>query len=520
MSFFEHQSWLVTTLSPVHLGTGQDYESTSYVIDDGVMYAFSENALFKALSPQQLTQISNLADKAERGLFSIHKLLCEQREVLKPHSKQLLAIGAGVERFYGKRMNENGKNFNQMLLPKTAAECYSGRPYIPGTAIKGAIRTALMNKQLLDNPRLTPSKQVSSHDILSTIHNYNYKAINEDPFKALKVTDATGCSPTLHKKIVLVNSQHWDDAKKSKAVRPCLLESIAAGQLNAFCTDLRLWPAEKGQRVAESTTELVKSVNQFYLKLFKDELSRNSQAGYYSQDYSKASKDLLSDDLFAQALASGSVMLLRVGKFSGAASKTLEPIRSIKIIGQKGAKSTFKPLPNEQRLVASSENGSGGCEPLGWIVLTQPENHIPALERYTQAIYAQDEQLQRLTAAAADLDKKRQEYINLAQQKAEAAELAAIAEAEKAQKLAAMSESELVIFQLRERVERGEGKGAGPGHHLWTSTKEIVASCHLWQEDEKRALCLVVKEAAIHLGIDWKKNDKAKAIIKSIGVSN
>lgn len=517
MSFFEHQQWFVSTLSPVHLGTGQDYESTSYVIADGVMYAFSENALFKALKPNHLKQISDAADKGDRGLVAIQKLLREQREELKQHSEQILAVGAGVERFYDKRMNEDGKNFNQMLLPKTASDMYSGRPFIPGTAIKGAIRTALMNKRVQENPRLKPDTKDRTQQILQKVHEFT--KVNDDPFKTIKVADAVGSTQTLHKKIVLVNSQHWDDAKKSKSARPSLLESIAAGQVNAFLTDLRLWPADHGKKAVQSSTDLVKQVNDYYLNLLNEELARNNQAGYYGTEYNKALVDLLGDPQFGQALNSGHAMLLRLGKFSGAVSKTLDNVRHIKILGQKGAPAKFKDLPNEQRLVASLENGSSHCEPLGWVVFTKKGSDIPALKVFAEAIYSQDTELQKLATVAASLEHKRQEAQAKAFAKAQAEAAEAAAEAEKAQQLAAMTEAELTIHQLLDRKSRGEGKGAGAGHLLWTDVKKAVTDSQAWREQEKRALLFAAKDIAAHLGIDWKKNDKAKAVLKSIGVS-
>lgn len=518
MSFFEQQQWSVTTLASVHLGTGQDYESTSYVIDDGVMYAVSETALFKALKPNQLKQINDFSEKGERGLVAIQKMLRDHKEQLKQHSEHIIAIGAGVERFYDKRMNEDGKNFNQMFLPKTASELYTGRPFIPGTAIKGAIRTALMNAKLLRDPRLKPDNPKDSQHILKKIHGFNH--VNDDPFKTIKVSDAMGAAASLHKKIVLVNSQHWDDAKKSKAARPSLMETIAAGQVNAFKTDLRIWPSEPGHhKVVESLNDLAKQVNAYYLPLLNEELQRNQSAGYYKPDYSKAIQNLVQDQQFNAALSKGTAMILRLGKFSGAVTKTLETLRSIKIKGQKGSPDKYKSLPNEQRLVASSENGSSHCEPLGWVVLTQRGATLSALNACTNAIYAQDEQLQKLADVAATLTEKRQAFLEQTRTKAAAeAETAAAAE-QKANQLAAMTESELQIYQLLERVTRGEGKGSGAGHQLWADTKTVISACHAWSDAEKRALLAAAKQIALHMTIDWKKNDKAKAVIRSIGVT-
>ena len=40
----------LTTLSPVHIGTGEDFEPTNYVIDAGTLYEFDEVIFYKSLS--------------------------------------------------------------------------------------------------------------------------------------------------------------------------------------------------------------------------------------------------------------------------------------------------------------------------------------------------------------------------------------------------------------------------------------------------------------------------------------
>ena len=49
MSQLQHWQLAITPLSPVHLGTGQDYEPTGYVIDDGALFEFDGIAALQAL---------------------------------------------------------------------------------------------------------------------------------------------------------------------------------------------------------------------------------------------------------------------------------------------------------------------------------------------------------------------------------------------------------------------------------------------------------------------------------------
>ena len=40
----------ITPLSPIHVGTGESYEPTNYVIEDGVLHEFDTGAVMAALS--------------------------------------------------------------------------------------------------------------------------------------------------------------------------------------------------------------------------------------------------------------------------------------------------------------------------------------------------------------------------------------------------------------------------------------------------------------------------------------
>ena len=42
MSFLNVTHAKLSTLSPVHLGSGEDFLPTNYVIDDGWLYSFNE----------------------------------------------------------------------------------------------------------------------------------------------------------------------------------------------------------------------------------------------------------------------------------------------------------------------------------------------------------------------------------------------------------------------------------------------------------------------------------------------
>lgn len=514
MSFFSHQPWMLSTLSPVHLGTGLDYEFTSYLIDDGVMYCFGESALFDALSPIQLAQISDYADKGVAGLKSIHALLHTNREVLKLHASHLVAIGEGVEQFYSKRKAGTDKDFNQMLLPKTASEPFSGSPVLPGTALKGAIRTAWLDWKVHSKPQVAPKNESRPLKILQQVT--EFEKVDKDPFKTLRIADARAVNAQVHKKIVLFSSHDWIDAKKSKSARVGMVEAVAAGQVDAFEMDWRLWFNQDVKPPVEDLTQLATLVNRFYLPILQEELARNAQTGYYAESYASALSQLLHDHQLQQLMAQGQAMLLRLGRYSGAVSKTLNDHRKIKILGQKGAPNQIKSLPHEQRLVVSGEKNVSGSEPFGWVLLVEQGLTPAAVKMFAATLYDQDAQLQKLAEVAASQQHNREQYQLEQQQRLEREQAYAAEQAAKAEKLAAMSDNQQQMFGLQERMEKGESKGKGPSEKLWGDLRGLIQICDVWPAAERQQLLQLAKALVTHLGIDLKKSKKAKELVKQL----
>ena len=49
MNFLDTYDLVISTLSPVHVGCGEDYEPTNYVIDDDTLHAFDPSKLMVRL---------------------------------------------------------------------------------------------------------------------------------------------------------------------------------------------------------------------------------------------------------------------------------------------------------------------------------------------------------------------------------------------------------------------------------------------------------------------------------------
>ena len=63
MKFLDTTRCTISTLSPVHIGCGEDYYPTNYVIDDLLLHHFSEEGLIAALTPAEKIGLSKIGDE-------------------------------------------------------------------------------------------------------------------------------------------------------------------------------------------------------------------------------------------------------------------------------------------------------------------------------------------------------------------------------------------------------------------------------------------------------------------------
>ena len=151
------QQWrlAITPLSPVHLGTGQDYEPTGYVIDEGALFEFDGIAALQALPGVERERLGKILDgrPTQDMLLQVQSFFHANRERLIAVSRNQVRVNPTVEAFYGERVgkvaqHETGgrKVQNKLEIERTAYNPPTGQAIIPGSALKGAIRTALLDR--------------------------------------------------------------------------------------------------------------------------------------------------------------------------------------------------------------------------------------------------------------------------------------------------------------------------------------------------------------------------------------
>ena len=144
----------VTPLSPVHIGSGEDMDPTSYVMDADALYEFSSSALSAVLDEADRNRLLGLVDgeQGERALTGVRRIyLRERRDGLITHASRAVQAATGVRELYEDRIGTvaqtETKAINKLEIERTFSHPDTCIPILPGSSLKGAIRTALLDRE-------------------------------------------------------------------------------------------------------------------------------------------------------------------------------------------------------------------------------------------------------------------------------------------------------------------------------------------------------------------------------------
>ena len=161
----------IKTLSPIHIGNGESFKPLSYVMDMKFVYILNMEAFFKELERigKQKDYLSWLEPILYK-LSDINDKISKARnnpELKRDLNRQRIDLESqlSLEQFIKKKIGNDPVEFVEncvlykvpfSLSPqrdgfKTCIKDGNGRVYIPGTEIKGAIRTSLLYRMLQDN---------------------------------------------------------------------------------------------------------------------------------------------------------------------------------------------------------------------------------------------------------------------------------------------------------------------------------------------------------------------------------
>lgn len=563
--FLSTHTLVLTPLSPIHIGCGEDFEPTHYVIEDGLLYGFDPSRA--ALSE---VQRSKLGEAARRGsLDAIQRFFREHAAAFKPHTHVVMPVAKGVAQLYDKRVGraanieaDGNKVFNQLAIERHVHTGPQQWPFIPGSSFKGALRTAWLDdlnagrKPLYEDNVQKGTAQMEKRLLWGPGQERQLGDFQTSPLRLLKVADLMPTAEPEREVLFAVNRKKRQiigrDGQIVQAQGPSARKDcIRHGQYRLFRAEVTL-PAllahagaknPKGQPIAPPRNQLnaagavdlarlARQSNAYHQQRLRRELAVLDGRGLVNPDWKRGIEALLAPGSeLDKKLSAGQAFLIRLGRYGGAESKTLTGVASIKIMGAKGEKPTFEPTTKTVWLAAQFETEQKHLIPFGWAVVEiDPRGECAALQKWC---HAQAQGRPRMADVRAQLQAQKQAAEQQkAQLAAQAAERAAQAEAERAAAqaraaaLAAMSAQAQQIEQLRQKCQdwldklppKGNYKKIEPNPAKAGLYKEALDLVHTalqspdWSAADKAALADMLETWLPQIVAPWEPKEQRKKL--------
>jgi CRISPR-associated protein Csm5 len=383
---------VLTPLTPIHIGCGEDFEPTNYVIDDGQLHHFEPARLSLTQSDRKLL-MQTVNKRGDDAIRELQRFFHDRRSQCRLASRRAVPIARGVAERYAARVGQVAQRetggrtvVNQLEIERTAHHLHTGVPYLPGSGLKGAIRTAWLN-HLDKGPRLerdrTQKPSERSSDVEAALLGGTF---DSDPFRLVDVGDASGAE--LQSRICFAVDRR-KKPRQDRSGRPApkdlsvCCEVIGGGQFRVLRGEIRFeHPLESAgsdpQRRIVDFTSLARSCNGFYLARLGIELE--TLEPLIARRWLDGFREMV--DSIKPSLDEGRAMLLRVGRHSGAESVTLDRRRWIQIRGGRG-QSHWARDATTIWLAAEREDSSSDIRPFGWLLIEPTDVSAPeALERW------------------------------------------------------------------------------------------------------------------------------------------
>ncbi|MDP7132457.1 MAG: RAMP superfamily CRISPR-associated protein [Planctomycetota bacterium] len=364
---------IINILSPVHIGCGTDYDPTSYVIDadEGLLYGFNVTDFAETLNPGEHQNISEISDlRGRQALGNMRSFIHKHKDRIKPLANHRVPVARGFSREYRNVVagTGSGRPYSQLEVARTFFNPISNEPIIPGSSIKGAIRTAVLSHLNDGNP--SPDKKHYASDLLGG-------TFSEDPFRLVKIQDANHKPKedgNLQKVVYAVNKYRTEDGEllSGRGIATCL-EVIQHQQANGCSFVSTLTFPSLGNvsgKVPDNDKRwgfggLASMCNEFYRPKLEKELDILKM---HNGKWVRSIRLQLSTDQVAGRLSRNTAFILRVGHHSGAECVTMDGARRIMIRRGRGQKS-FEKEPTTKWFATDDNEGSVGLLPFGWLLV-------------------------------------------------------------------------------------------------------------------------------------------------------
>ena len=496
----------ITPLSPLHIGCGEVYEPTNYVVDPAksLMYAFDPAGAKVSEGVRSEMMKAALTGRYQdmRAFFSRH--LTDFR----PWATAILPMDTGSLAAYRKMLNPTGhQKATEFAVQRTAyRRLLQGIcAYVPGSGLKGVAKTALAD-------RLNDGQRIDAKAINATLFGGDF---DKSPFRFLKISD-------------LQAENNWVQTRSRCAGRyfknsdfqyygiTDFFETVEPAQYRVFSGEVVM----TGDKTVTQVTSAFDSIENLMRELHRyADLNWKKEIGWYraaDNEWARSVEELLT--AMKPQIAVGKAALVRLGKNTGAESKTLTGAAQIQIRHPKSKQPTeisdrtTTLWITSEKIPANDERANG--MPFGWALVEVVEDTAPtALKAWCEKTAKRVKvdlttEWQSVNDARVELlqsyEKREREEAEIRQQRLEAEE----AEVKRQSELAAMSPERRLTEELVTRLEKMPGI-IGAGHQIFGEVRAALESALQWERPEdKKNLALRLRPLMKAKGMFQGKAEK------------
>lgn len=352
-------------ISPVHIGCGDVYEPTHFFIDErrGRLIEFDPTDFVQSLSPADKERFAAICMQGTvSSIIDLYRFVSgrpvEGREVeiasgLLAHYKKVRALKSGNEA-------DVKREINQFAISRTAFNPHTKLAYIPGSSLKGALRTAYLSNLAKNAGIKEWGKTAKAAELEKKLLGGTFAS---DPFRMVKTSDFLPVRPVRERVVYAVNKKK--KTSKFEARGPFqIIEAVMDGAKFEGVINIQEPERLAGIKKPIAAEELLRAANDFYMPLMTQESRITDDAGT-GKPVAKLVEEEFKDRLGRSAF------LIRVGRHSGAEAVTIEGNRDIKIMQGSGAPPKY--LDHATTIWLASETSkptvNSGLVPFGWAVL-------------------------------------------------------------------------------------------------------------------------------------------------------
>ncbi len=509
-----------TVAAPLHIGCADVYEPTSFIInrEEKELVHFDTGRFLSLLNSDALAKFSAICRKGTpASLIELMRFMRNKaKDILISMDGKRVPVVKALADHYAQTLSlplHDKKKVNQELnrfqIMRTAFDPLSGEVYIPGSAVKGAIRTAVLN--LRNNGRNLPNFKGKNADrrLQEHILEFDFRHMESDPFRLIKVSDFFPVDEARRRILYAVDRKK--KLSKFEARAPYQIVEVV----------------ETGARFIGTITVFTPpALSPIKRPVTSEEITAALQ-GFYGKEKQREDMELEKIGVRPAPLKINSRSFpVRVGRHSGAECVTIEGHREIKIMQGKGSKPRFLNHATTVWLASGNRKPAaiGDLRPFGWAILEKLDldawSDLSAQIKERRHHFQEQRGIKIAAWEEEQSAKKAQREKELREKEEKEAELAAQQQQEKRLRALwdAMSEEEQDLACIRQdgvALKYAAGDAKDPIPNIWPKIETAPpehqkalaqAFKERWQAENKWNVKPKKKK-------QWKKVQRVKAIL-------